>query len=67
MTRTVTLTLPASWLANADSLALYPMQGVRVLDIISFDLVDGQPVPRVHAPELDPTHPEGDPHAATPA
>ena len=52
MTPTVTLTLPAAWLRGATSCALYPMAGVQVLDIISFDLIDGQPVLRYPPAEL---------------
>lgn len=67
MTPTVTLTLPAAWLKGATSCALYPMVGVQVLDIISFDLIDGQPVLRYPPAELAPSQPQGDPHAQTPA
>lgn len=52
MTDLITLTLPAAWLNGATTCALYPMCGVQVLDIISFDIVDGQPVLRHPPAEL---------------
>lgn len=63
MTDTLTLTLPAAWLRDATSCTLYPMAGVQVLDIISFDIVDGQPVLRHPPAELDTVQPQGAAHA----
>lgn len=66
MTDLITLTLPAAWLNGATSCALYLMAGVQVLDIISFDIVDGQPVLRHPPTELAPVQQQGTPHAQTP-
>ena len=65
MTPTVTLTLPAAWLQGATSCALYTLHNMQVIDIISFDIVDGQPVLR--HPYLTPFQEKGTADAQTPA
>lgn len=67
VTDLITLTLPAAWLNGATSCALYPMAGTRVLDIISFDIVNGQPVLRHPPADLTLVQQKGTAHAQTPA
>ena len=59
MTPTVTLTLPAAWLKDATSCALYVFSGVA-FDIIQFDMVAGQPVLRYPPAALVPAEEKGE-------
>lgn len=66
MTDLITLTLPAVYLKNATSCALYIMHNMQVIDIVSFDVVDGQPVLRYRRPALDRIQETGAVHAQNP-
>ena len=65
MTDLITLTLPAAWLKDATSCALYVFSGTA-FDVVQFDIVDGQPVLRYPRPALDRIQETGAVHAQNP-
>ena len=65
MTDLITLTLPAAWLKDATSCALYVFSGTA-FDVVQFDIVDGQPVLRPVPAALEHLRERGAVHAQNP-